>query len=181
MHPTLTAASHLDSYSSHEVPTAPYPHAFFPPCPAAGRPGRSTGLRQSPGHRRDGWSRGEIKADLTGAKKLYLVVTDGGDGFACDWSNWVNPVIHGSFGDKKLTDFNPVKVHTGWGQVGLNKNAGGKPMSVNGLPAGNGFGVHAPALLEFDLPEGATAFTGTGALDDGGTSQANGSSVEFKV
>ena len=24
----------------------------------------------------------EIKADLTGAKKLYLVVTDGGDGFA---------------------------------------------------------------------------------------------------
>jgi len=123
----------------------------------------------------------EIKADLTGAKKLYLVVTDGGDGFGCDWSNWVNPVIHGSFGDKKLTDLKPVKVQTGWGQVGMNKNAGDKPMSVNGQPAGNGFGVHAPSLLEFDLPEGTTAFTGTGALDDGGTSQSNGSSVEFKI
>lgn len=123
----------------------------------------------------------EIKADLTGAKKLYLVVTDGGDGFGCDWTNWVNPVIKGSFGEKKLTELTPVKTEVGWGNPGRNVNANGQPMSVNGQPAPNGFGVHAPAVLEFDLPEGTTGFTATGALDDGGVKQGGGSTVEFKV
>ncbi len=123
----------------------------------------------------------EIKADLTGAKKLYLVVTDGGDGFACDWTNWVKPVLKGSFGEKKLTELTPVKSETGWGQVGRNANANGQPMSVNGQPAALGFGVHAPSVLEFDLPEGTTSFEATGALDDGGTKQGGGTTVEFKV
>ena len=123
----------------------------------------------------------EIKADLTGAKKLYLVVTDGGDGFGCDWTNWVNPVLKGSFGEKKLTDLTPVKSETGWGKVGRNANADGQPMSVNGQPAQLGFGVHAPSVLEFDLPEGTTGFEATGALDDSGTKQGGGSTVEFKV
>ena len=30
----------------------------------------------------------EVEADIAGAKRLYLVVTDGGDGFACDWDDW---------------------------------------------------------------------------------------------
>ncbi len=123
----------------------------------------------------------EIKADLTGAKKLFLVVTDGGDGFACDWTNWVNPVIKGSFGEKKLTDLKPGMVTTGWGSLGLHRNAGGQPMRVDGKAVPEGFGVHAPSVLGFDLPEGTTAFAATGALDEGGTKQGGGSTVEFQV
>ena len=123
----------------------------------------------------------QIKADLTAAKKLYLVVTDGGDGFAADWSNWVSPVVKGTFGVRSLTDLKPVKTTTGWGTVSLNVNANNQPMQVDGKPQANGFGVHAPSVLEFDLPEGTTSFEATGALDDGGTKQGGGATVEFKV
>ena len=69
----------------------------------------------------------DIEASLTGAKKLYLVITDGGDGFGCDWAQWLNPVIHGDYGQKKLTELKPVKAEVGWGQLGINKNAGELP------------------------------------------------------
>lgn len=35
----------------------------------------------------------DIHADLQGSRELFLVVTDGGDGFACDWANWIDPVL----------------------------------------------------------------------------------------
>lgn len=123
----------------------------------------------------------EIKADLKGAKKLFLVVRDGGDGFACDWADWVNPVLHGDFGEKKLTDLKIASGITGWGKVSQNGNANGQPMSVDGKPVPGGIGVHAPSVLEFDLPEGTTGFTAVGALDDGGARQGNGSTVVFEV
>ncbi|MDB6136070.1 MAG: hypothetical protein JWM59_4313 [Verrucomicrobiales bacterium] len=123
----------------------------------------------------------EIKAGLTGAKKLFLVVRDGGDGFAFDWADWVNPVLRGGFGEKKLTELKPVSAKTGWGAVNKNANANGQPLSVNGKPVAEGIGVHATSVLEFDLPEGTTEFTAMGALDDGATRQGGGSSVVFEV
>ena len=38
----------------------------------------------------------EIDVDITGAKQLYLVVTDGGDGFGCDWADWAEPRLVGA-------------------------------------------------------------------------------------
>jgi putative membrane-bound dehydrogenase-like protein len=122
-----------------------------------------------------------VKADVAGAKKLWLVVADGGDGFACDWTNWVSPVIKGSFGEKRLTEMKPTMTRTGWGAVEIGKNAGGEPMVVDGKPVADGIGVHAPAVLEFDLPEGTTSFEAIGALDDGGIKQGGGSTVAFQV
>ena len=43
----------------------------------------------TPGHRT------KIEADLTGVSDLFLVVTDGGNGYACDWADWVDPMLHG--------------------------------------------------------------------------------------
>ena len=40
---------------------------------------------QTPGHSVD------IDVDITGAEKLYLVVTDGGNGYSCDWADWIHP------------------------------------------------------------------------------------------
>ncbi|MEX0867281.1 MAG: NPCBM/NEW2 domain-containing protein, partial [Pirellulales bacterium] len=45
-----------------------------------------------------------IDVDIRGAKELYLVVTDAGDGFSCDWANWAEPRLVGPDGERKLTD-----------------------------------------------------------------------------
>lgn len=123
----------------------------------------------------------DIEVDVSGAKKLFLVVNDGGDGFACDWANWVNPVISGDFGTKKLTEMRPVSASADWGQVRMNQNAGGSPMVVNDQPVAEGIGTHAHSVIEFDLPVGSRKFTARGALDKGGVAQGNGATVQFQV
>ncbi|MDB6140533.1 MAG: rane-bound dehydrogenase domain protein [Verrucomicrobiaceae bacterium] len=42
----------------------------------------------------------EIKADLKGAKELYLVVSDEG-GNSCDWSDWLEPRLIMADGSSK--------------------------------------------------------------------------------
>ena len=37
-----------------------------------------------------------VSVDIKGAKKLYLVATDGGDGFGCDWADWIEPKLVGA-------------------------------------------------------------------------------------
>ena len=122
----------------------------------------------------------DIKADLKGAKELYLVATDGGDGFMADWADWIEPVLVKADGTKmKLTELKPKSVTVGWGELGVNKNAGGKEMLVGGKPVAFGFGAHAPSIVAFDLPAGVVAFEGKAALDNGGTDQGSGSTVQF--
>lgn len=124
----------------------------------------------------------QIAADLKGAKELHLVVTDGGDGFAADWANWIAPVLVKADGSQlKLTDLKPRSSKAGWGSVQNGLNASGKPMAVEGKPVANGLGTHAPSLISYDLPEGVVAFQAQGALDDGGFDQGIGATVTFQV
>ena len=53
---------------------------------------------QTPGHAV------EIDVDVTGAKELYLVVRDGGNGFTADWADWAEPRLVTASGEKKLTE-----------------------------------------------------------------------------
>ena len=124
----------------------------------------------------------DIKAPIAGAKKLYLVVTDGGNGFSCDWANWVNPKLIGKQGEKSLVDLKWKSGSADWGQVRVNKNAGGQAMRVNGKSV-KGIGTHANSVIEYDLPPGYSHFVATGGLDDGGTNQQGGgtTSVQFMV
>jgi putative membrane-bound dehydrogenase-like protein len=136
----------------------------------------------------------DIDIDITGAKELYLVVTDGGDGFACDWANWAEPQIDvpaevRAKGElprlvpnwKKLTDYKWKSASSEWGQVRVNKNAGGDAMKIAGKPVEYGIGTHANSVIQFDLPEGAKRFKARAGLDNGGTDQGGGSTVEFFV
>lgn len=125
----------------------------------------------------------KIKADIKGAKKLFLVITDGGNGYSCDWANWVEPKLTGPKGEKKLTDLKWKSASSDWGKVNINKNANGQNMIVNGKPVAYGIGAHAVSIIEYDLPDGYTHFEAIGALDHGGVSQQNGSqtSVSFEV
>ncbi len=123
----------------------------------------------------------EIEADITGAKELYLVVTDGGDGFGCDWSDWCEPRLIGPKGEKKLTELKWKSASSQFGEVATNKNCTGGALKVNGKSVEYGIGTHANSVIAFDLPEGFTKFKARGGLDNGGTDQGCGSSVQFLV
>lgn len=125
----------------------------------------------------------EVDVDITGAKQLFLVVTDGGNGYGCDWADWAEPRLVGSSGEKKLTDLKWKSATTDWGQVHFNKNAEGRPLKIEGKSVEYGIGTHAQSVIAFDLPEGYTRFKARAGLDNGGTDQGDGgaSSVEFLV
>jgi putative membrane-bound dehydrogenase-like protein len=122
----------------------------------------------------------EIDVDLRGATKLYLVVTDSGNGFMADWSAWMEPRLTGAYGEKKLTDVPWVNASSQWGKVEINKNAQGQPIIVNGQPVANGIGTHANSVIEYNLPAGTMRFKAKGGLDKGGTDQG-ATSVVFQV
>lgn len=122
-----------------------------------------------------------IEADIKGAKELYLVVRDGGDSFGCDWADWIEPVLVGPKGEKKLTELKWKSASSQFGNVNVDKNAGGSAMKVNGKEVAFGIGTHANSVIAFDLPEGYEKFKARGGLDNGGTGQGCGSTVQFAV
>ncbi len=133
---------------------------------------------QTPGHAT------AVEADIAGAKKLFLVANDGGNGYSCDWVAWGEPRLVGPSGEKKLTELKWKSASTGHGQVNINKNSGGQPMRIAGAAVPYGIGTHANSVIEFDLPAGYTKFLATAGLDNGGTDQGNcgdQASVQFQV
>jgi putative membrane-bound dehydrogenase-like protein len=126
----------------------------------------------------------DIKASLKGAKEIYLVVTDGGDGYTADWADWIEPTLTKADGSAiKLTDLKPKSVQVGFGQLGVNARCDGKtPMRVNGRDVAFGLATHAPAVVGFDLPPDVVSFTAKGGIDEGGTSQGiGGCTVVFQI
>jgi putative membrane-bound dehydrogenase-like protein len=126
----------------------------------------------------------DIKANLKGAKELYLVVTDGGDGYTADWADWIEPTLIKADGSTiKLTELKPKAVQVGFGQLGVNSRSDGKtPMRVNGKDVAFGFATHAPAVVGFDLPPDVVSFESRGGIDEGGTSQGiGGCTVVFQI
>jgi len=115
---------------------------------------------------------------LESPRKLYLVVDDAGDGYSCDWANWIDPKVAMKDGTTlSLVDLKPERAIVGWGRVRQNRNAGGAPLSIAGTAYPGGLGVHAHALLEYDLPEGATRFSALVGIDDGGAIRAGAPSA----
>ncbi len=125
----------------------------------------------------------DIDADITGAKRLYLFVNDGDDGYACDWADWAEPRLIGPAGEKKLTELRWTSAVAGWGTVHVDLNVNGQTMRIDGKEVANGIGTHANSLIVYDLPPGYTRFKARGGLDNGGTEQRNPpvSSVQFLV
>ncbi|MEI6534692.1 MAG: PVC-type heme-binding CxxCH protein, partial [Verrucomicrobiaceae bacterium] len=155
----------------------PKPHAASTPQPHPAAPGKSlaeTGIiKKGPE---------KITASLKGLKELYLIATDGGDSYACDWADWAEPVLIKNDGTRiKLTELKPKMAHVGWGELGINKNAAGNELKINGKPVSFGFGAHAPSMIAFDLPEGIAAFESSVGVDNGGTDQGELSSVTFAL
>ena len=131
--------------------------------------------KNTPGHAVD------VDVDLTGAKELYLVVRDGGDGFMADWADWAEPRLIGPNGETKLTELKWKSAETGWGQVRVDRNADGAKLRINGEEIPYGIGTHANSVIAFNVPEGTTRFKARAGLDNGGSDQGGGSTVQFLV
>lgn len=121
-----------------------------------------------------------ISADITGASKLYLVVTDAGDNFNYDHADWINPTIYKANGDSlKLTTLTPVSATSGWDVVHTNKSLNNNALIVNGKTYTNGYGVNSYSTIQFNLPAGYTTFKSFCGFDDEVLTAASGVSVEF--
>lgn len=126
----------------------------------------------------------DMTASLDSVEDLYLVVTDGGDGFKCDWADWVDPILTGPKGQISLAELDWMSATTGFGKVHKNGNAVGDQIAIREGPIGDtGIGVHAPSVVHFKVPEGYDSLSVIAGLDVGGTSQQNGeaSSVRFLI
>lgn len=122
----------------------------------------------------------DIDVDITGAKKLWLVATEGDAGQSSDWIAWLEPrVTHGG-GIAKLAETPWTRADAAWGKTQRGKNCVGGPIVVEGKTWAEGIGSHAYSVTEFELPANATRFTARAAIDDEGSKQQR-SDVEFQV
>ncbi|MCY2960652.1 MAG: DUF1080 domain-containing protein [Planctomycetota bacterium] len=122
----------------------------------------------------------DVDVDVTGAKKLWLVATEGNDGQSADWIDWLEPRVAHAGGIAKLAEIPWVRADAAWGQTQRGKNCTGGPIVVDGKTWAEGLGSHAYSVTEFDLPAGSTRFTAKAAVDDSGSKQGR-SDVEFQV
>ena len=124
-----------------------------------------------------------IDVDITGAKQLYLVVSDGGNGKSCDHADWLDPKLVGPNGELKLTEVK-WKSLEGFSGGKIDKNYQGQPLKVGGKTYPVGIGVHAHTVIAYDLPEGYERFRAIGGLDNSGANQGgcgDQASIQFSV
>jgi putative membrane-bound dehydrogenase-like protein len=124
----------------------------------------------------------DIDVSLDGAKELFLVVTDGGNGFTADWADWAEPrLVLGDGSEKKLTEIEWKSAQSGFGNVRVNANCSGQQLRSAGKVIEYGIGTHANSVIAFNLPAGTKRLKARAALDEGGTKQGNSTSVTFAV
>lgn len=93
--------------------------------------------------------------DISDAEQLKIFVTDGGDGFAYDRANLINPVLIDADGNEtSLTTLKHTSYSASWGSFHVNENVEGKPLTVEGKTYETGLGLNAQCTLIYDLPAG---------------------------
>ena len=96
-----------------------------------------------------------LEANVTGASKLKIVVSNWGDGFAYDRADLINPVLVDDKGNEtSLTTLNHTSYTSDWGSLHMNKNVEGGTLRVDGKSYSTGLGLNAQCTLVYDLPEG---------------------------
>ncbi len=124
----------------------------------------------------------EVDLDIQGARVLWLIVTDGGNGNSCDWADWIEPRFVTADREHPLVKETWIEASAQWGNVRVDGNAGGGKLTVAGKVY-SGIGTHANSRVGYAVPPDALRFRARCAVDDGGTSQAGGrsTSVSFEA
>ena len=123
----------------------------------------------------------EVKLNLKGAKKLYLVVTDADDGNNWDHADWIEPKLIGKKGTLNLTDIKWKSASAGWGSAAIDKSVMENKLIVDNKEYDNGIGTHALSIIEYDLPEGYDTFSSIVGLDKECVEHSEGATVRFHV
>jgi hypothetical protein len=123
----------------------------------------------------------QLDIDISGAKKLYLVVLDGGDDIDWDHADWINPVIYNDKDSLDLTTIKWIKSSSGWSSAKLNKGVSGSDLIVNNIKYNKGIGTHSNSVIEFDIPEGYTRFKAMVGIDNAAAVQNTGATITFLV
>jgi len=123
----------------------------------------------------------DLDVDVSGASRMWLVVSSGKLGNGCDWSDWIEPRFVGPKGELRLVDTSWRNASAEWGSVNVGQNTNGGPLAIDDTTYADGIGTHAFSEIAFDVPKGYDRFRATAGLDDGGTSQGGRPDVEFQV
>ena len=119
----------------------------------------------------------DISVPIHNARRLVLVINDGGDNSFYDHAAWIEPMVTGSQGTLNLVERDWGVATAGWGEVRKNRTVDNRPLTLNGNPV-QGIGTHGVSVIEFQLPHGFEYFTSKGIITEG--SQGRGS-VRFCV
>lgn len=122
-----------------------------------------------------------IDADISGTEKLYLAVSDAGDGIDWDHADWINPMLYKGKDSLALTSLKWTKARSGWGNARANQSVSGSPLIVNEKQYTTGIGTHSNSVIEYTIPAGYTRLKVLAGLDKAGVDQNSGASVKFMV
>ncbi len=125
-----------------------------------------------------------VDVDIEGARRLYLVTRDAGDGITRDWTNWGNPVVETVDGNElDLTEMNWESAHSGWKKTRKNKDVVGEPLEVGNKTFDRGIGTHATSVIVYDLSDvDARRFHASVGLDKHVLGKdKDGATVRFQV
>ena len=125
----------------------------------------------------------EVRGMLNGSKELYLLVSDLGVN-ACDWANWIEPMVVLKDGTKVDLTKLKWKEADSLGQTRVGRNYDNQPLKVAGKTYPVGIGTHANSFIAFELPGPGDVFVSKVAIDDGGAIRGGGptnADVRFDV
>jgi hypothetical protein len=123
----------------------------------------------------------EVKVNIEGAGKLYLVVTDGEDGNRWDHADWIEPRLLGKNESLDLTNIKWISASSGWGTAMMNKSVGGNNLIVDDKEYTNGIGTHSNSIIEYNIPEGFDTFSAIVGLDKECINHTEGATVKFHI
>ena len=110
----------------------------------------------------------EISAEVKGKESITLIA-DSVDGNEYDWVSWVAMKFVAADGKAiEVSKKDVLSSKVGWGALGIDKNVGGRLISLSGKKFEKGFGAHADASIELKVPANAVKFIAIAGLDDGG-------------
>lgn len=93
-----------------------------------------------------------MTVDVAGVKDLYLVAHIGPDTYNFDQAIWAEPRLFDRQGRAvDLTTLRPAGAQVGWGEVGVDRAHGDRPLTIAGKTFAKGFYAHAPSVLHFKL------------------------------
>jgi alpha-galactosidase len=123
----------------------------------------------------------DVSADISRTRKLYLVVSDAGDGNGWDHADWIEPKLTGERGELSLTDLKWVNATSGWNKATMNKSVSGKDLIIEGKKYPIGIGTHSTSIIEFDIPEGYNRFSAKAGLDNECIAHTEDATVIFLI